>query len=101
MHLSLKDSFSEATLSFQYVLKSCNLQFSIDVCSSAIFISHLCLLQIVILKSNILHSIFLVFLDQIAVLDQGQIVEVGNYDELISKKDGTFYNLIKHQAFSS
>ncbi|CAH0392928.1 unnamed protein product [Bemisia tabaci] len=39
--------------------------------------------------------------DQIAVLDQGQIVEVGNYDELISKKDGTFYNLIKHQAFSS
>ncbi len=34
--------------------------------------------------------------DQIIVLDDGVIVEVGNHDELISKQ-GNYYELVKNQ----
>ena len=35
--------------------------------------------------------------DQIIVLDDGVIVEVGNHDELISKQ-GNYYELVKNQT---
>lgn len=34
--------------------------------------------------------------DQIIVLDQGRIVEIGNHDELIGKQ-GAYYKLVKNQ----
>ncbi|CAH1390323.1 unnamed protein product [Nezara viridula] len=37
--------------------------------------------------------------DQIAVLDQGVIVELGNYEKLISIDNGVFKELVKHQTF--
>ncbi|KAL1138969.1 hypothetical protein AAG570_009030 [Ranatra chinensis] len=37
--------------------------------------------------------------DQIAVLDQGKIVELGSYDQLMDIKDGVFRRLVKHQTF--
>lgn len=36
------------------------------------------------------------YADQIIVLDQGKIVEIGNHDELIAK-EGAYYKLIKNQ----
>lgn len=38
--------------------------------------------------------------DQIAVLDQGRIIETGTYNELIALEEGFFKKLIKHQTFS-
>ena len=37
--------------------------------------------------------------DSIAVLDNGQIVEQGRYEELISRDNSTFKELVKKQAF--
>ncbi|BES92880.1 ATP-Hypothetical protein cassette subfamily B [Nesidiocoris tenuis] len=37
--------------------------------------------------------------DQIAVLDQGKVAEIGTYDTLMASELGVFRNLIKHQAF--
>nr|AEE61847.1 unknown [Dendroctonus ponderosae] len=39
--------------------------------------------------------------DTIAVLRDGQIVEKGNYQELLHKENGAFRELMKHQAFQS
>lgn len=39
--------------------------------------------------------------DQIAVLDEGRVVQVGNYEELISDQEGIFHKLIKHQTFQA
>lgn len=39
--------------------------------------------------------------DSIIVLDNGQIVEQGNYDQLISIENGVFKNLVKNQTFES
>ena len=36
------------------------------------------------------------YADQIIVLDQGRIVEIGNHDELIGKQ-GAYYKLVKNQ----
>nr|CAH7720941.1 unnamed protein product [Callosobruchus chinensis] len=38
--------------------------------------------------------------DEIAVLKDGRIVEKGKYIDLISKEDGAFKELIKHQTFA-
>lgn len=37
--------------------------------------------------------------DSIAVLDNGQIVEQGRYEELIGQENGSFKELVKKQAF--
>lgn len=37
--------------------------------------------------------------DTIAVLHDGKIVETGNYNELVSKPDGKFKELVMHQTF--
>lgn len=39
--------------------------------------------------------------DTIAVLRDGQIVEKGNYQELLHRENGAFRELMKHQAFQS
>ncbi|XP_015587518.1 ATP-binding cassette sub-family B member 10, mitochondrial [Cephus cinctus] len=38
--------------------------------------------------------------DKIAVLECGQIVETGTYDELMAREDGVFRKLVKHQTFA-
>lgn len=37
--------------------------------------------------------------DEIIVLDNGSVCEIGNYDDLIAKPDGYFKDLVKNQAF--
>lgn len=39
--------------------------------------------------------------DNIAVLENGRIVEMGTYKELTSRDNGPFKELIKHQTFQS
>jgi ATP-binding cassette subfamily B protein len=34
--------------------------------------------------------------DQIVVIDRGEIVEIGNHDELTARR-GAYYNLVKNQ----
>ncbi|XP_015523457.1 ATP-binding cassette sub-family B member 10, mitochondrial [Neodiprion pinetum] len=38
--------------------------------------------------------------DKIAVLDHGRVVEIGNYDHLMTIENGLFRNLVKHQTFT-
>lgn len=38
--------------------------------------------------------------DQIAVIENGKVADMGSYNELMAK-DGPFKNLIKHQAMFS
>ncbi|XP_046749957.1 ATP-binding cassette sub-family B member 10, mitochondrial [Diprion similis] len=38
--------------------------------------------------------------DKIAVLDHGRVVEMGNYDHLMTMENGLFRNLVKHQTFT-
>ena len=38
--------------------------------------------------------------DNIVVLDQGRIVESGTFDELVSRPDGHFNQLVKKQTIS-
>lgn len=38
--------------------------------------------------------------DQIVVIDQGEVVEIGTYSTLMSLEQGYFKNLVKHQAFT-
>lgn len=37
--------------------------------------------------------------DSIAVLQNGHIVEIGSYNELLNNENGQFKELIKHQTF--
>lgn len=37
--------------------------------------------------------------DEIIVLDNGSVCEIGNYDDLIAKPEGYFKDLVKNQAF--
>lgn len=39
--------------------------------------------------------------DEVAVLENGVIIEQGPYSELISKPDGFFRELITHQSFAA
>nr|AVT42122.1 ABC transporter B [Lissorhoptrus oryzophilus] len=39
--------------------------------------------------------------DTIAVLQDGQIIEQGNYQQLLNKENGAFRELMKHQTFQS
>lgn len=39
--------------------------------------------------------------DLIAVLQDGKIVEQGTYNELLSRENGAFKELMKHQTFQS
>ncbi|KAI4497024.1 hypothetical protein M0802_007770 [Mischocyttarus mexicanus] len=38
--------------------------------------------------------------DKIVVIDQGEVVEIGTYSNLMSLEQGYFKNLVKHQAFT-
>lgn len=38
--------------------------------------------------------------DKIAVIDKGQVVEIGNYNELMLIENGLFKKLVKHQTFT-
>jgi ABC-type multidrug transport system fused ATPase/permease subunit len=39
--------------------------------------------------------------DQIAVLEQGRLVEKGTYTDLLSMENGTFKKLVHHQTFAA
>lgn len=39
--------------------------------------------------------------DQIAVLDQGRIVELGDYEHLISMSNGIFHRLVERQTIAT